>query len=168
MSCRITSIIERNVVTIDQYRSVSESVGMMVDRGAGSIVVTGGGKVVGYFTERDLLVRVVGKKRDPATTLISDVMTKDLVRVDHGESCSFCLERMKENKIRHLLVYKDNHFIGVISLRFLAALMAKGSANKDFMVNVVGGVVLVVTLVVIGFLVYMVPDMLQIIQRFVL
>ena len=41
MSCKINTIIDRHVVTIDQHRTVSEGVGIMVDRGAGSIVVTG-------------------------------------------------------------------------------------------------------------------------------
>lgn len=166
MSCTISSIIERNVVTIDQHRTVSESVGIMVDRGVGSIVVTGNGKVVGYFTERDLLVRVVGKKKDPEVSLIRDVMSYELVKVPHNASCKFCLEQMRERGIRHLLVYQENIFIGVVSLRSLAALMTQGSGKKDRMVNFVGGMVLLVILGVIGLLVSMVPDMLGVVNRF--
>lgn len=168
MSCKIVSIIERNVVTIDQHRTVSEGVGIMVDRGAGSIVVTGKGKVVGYFTERDLLVRVVGRKRDPEATLMQDVMTCELVKVPHDAPCRHCLERMEENNIRHLMVYQENIFVGIVSLRDLAALMTRGRAGKDLMVNLVGGLVLLVVLGVIGFLVYLVPDMLGIVDRFFL
>lgn len=165
MRCKITEIIERNVVTIDQFRTVSESVGIMVDRGVGSIVVTGKGRVVGYFTERDLLTRVVGKKRNPETTLMRDVMTSELVKVQHDAECHYCMDRMREKDIRHLLVYQDSLFVGVISLRALADRMTQGRGRKDLMVNMVGGMVLVVILSVIGFLVYLVPDMLAIAKR---
>ena len=166
MRCKITSIIERNVVTIDQHRTVSEGVGIMVDHGVGSIVVTGKGKVVGYFTERDLLVRVVSKKRDPAVTLMRDVMSSELVKVFHDVSCRYCLEQMKANNIRHLLVYQANVFVGVVSLRSLAALMTQGSDARDLMVNFVGGMVLLVVLSVTGLLVYLAPEMLGIVERF--
>ncbi|MBF0184615.1 MAG: CBS domain-containing protein [Magnetococcales bacterium] len=165
MRCRITQLIERNVVTIDQHRTVSESVGIMADRGVGSIVVTGKGRVVGYFTERDLLIRVVGRKRNPETTLIQDVMTTDLVKVAHDASCRYCLELMQQHAIRHLLVYRDNLFIGVISLRTLAEAMNHGSSGKDWMVNVVGGVVFLVVMAVIGLLIYLIPDMVAIAKR---
>ncbi|MEO5363054.1 MAG: CBS domain-containing protein [Magnetococcus sp. DMHC-8] len=165
MRCKITSIIEHDVVTIDQYRTVSESVGIMADRGVGSIVVTGKGRVVGYFTERDLLTRVVGRKRNPETTLMRDVMTTELVKVPHDASCHDCLDRMRENGTRHLLVYQDSLFVGVISLRALADQMTQGRGRQDWMVNVVGGVVFLVILGVIGLLVYLVPDMLAIAKR---
>ena len=165
MSCRITSIIEHDVVTIDQHRTVSEGVGIMVDHDVGSIVVTGKGKIVGYFTERDLLKRVVGKRRDPAATLVRDVMTSELVKVPHNASCRYCMDQMRDNGIRHLLVFRDSAFSGVISLSSLAALMTQGGGSRDFMVNFVGGAVLLVVLSVIGFLVYLVPDMLGIVAR---
>ncbi len=82
MSCRITSVIQDNVATINQYRTVAEGVEIMVNRGVGSLVVMEGSTVVGYFTERDLMVRVVGRKRDPIRTPINEVMTRDLVRVE--------------------------------------------------------------------------------------
>ena len=166
MGCRITSIIERNVVTIEQHRTVSEGVAAMVGRRVGSVVITGQGQVVGYFTERDLMVRVVGQGRDPAETNLQEVMTRDLVSVAHDATCRSCLERMREHAIRHLLVYEGRRFVGVISMRTLAALMTKGGSYNDLMVNMVGGVVLLVILTVIGFLVYLVPDMLAIAQRF--
>ena len=95
-----------------------------------------------------------------------DVMTRELVKVSHDASCHHCLEQMKENDIRHLMVFNGDIFVGVISLRHLAALMAQGTNTKDLMVNFVGGFVLLMVLGVIGFLVYMVPEMLTIIERF--
>ncbi|MBF0627680.1 MAG: CBS domain-containing protein [Magnetococcales bacterium] len=166
MSCRITPVIQDSVVTINQYRTVSEAVELMVARGSGSLVVMEGSAVVGYFSERDLLVRVVGKKRDPLRTPIYEVMTRDLVRVEYDASCKESLNRMKEHRIRHLLAFDGPRFVGVVSMRDIAAVMTRSVSYTDLTVNVVGGVVLMVVLSVIGFLIYMVPDMLGLMRRF--
>ncbi|MEO5346342.1 MAG: CBS domain-containing protein [Magnetococcus sp. YQC-9] len=165
MSCRITSAIQDDVATINQYRTVSEGVEIMVNRGVGSLVVMEGGNVVGYFTERDLLVRVVGKKRDPAKTPIHEVMTRNLVRVEYDATCKYSLELMKDHRIRHLVVFDGQRFMGVVSMRDIAAMMSRSIGKGDFTVNVVGGVVLLVVLSVIGFLIYLVPEMFGIARR---
>ncbi|MEO5333752.1 MAG: CBS domain-containing protein [Magnetococcus sp. YQC-5] len=166
MSCRITSVIQDNVATINQYRTVEEGVDIMVNRGVGSLVVMEGSTVVGYFTERDLMVRVVGKKRDPVRTPIHEVMTRDLVRVEFNATCKYCLTRMKEHRIRHLVVFDGPRFMGVVSMRDIAALVTRSVDYSDITVNVVGGVVLLVILSVIGFLIYLVPDMMGFVHRF--
>lgn len=166
MSCRITAVIQDNVATINQYRTVAEGVEIMVNRGVGSLVVMEGSTVVGYFTERDLMVRVVGRKRDPARTPIHEVMTRDLVRVEYNATCKYCLNRMKEHRIRHLVVFNGPRFVGVVSMRDIAALVTKAVDYTDITVNVVGGMVLLVILSVIGFLIYLVPDMMGFVQRF--
>ncbi|MBF0340123.1 MAG: CBS domain-containing protein [Magnetococcales bacterium] len=166
MSCRITTLIQDNVATVNQYRTVAEGVEIMVNRGVGSLVVMEGSSVVGYFTERDLMVRVVGKRRDPDRTPIHEVMTRDLVRVEYNATCKYSLNRMKEHRIRHLVVFDGPRFVGVVSMRDIAALMTRSIDSSDLTVNVVGGVVLLVVLAVIGFLIYLVPDMLGIVSRF--
>ncbi|MBF0189952.1 MAG: CBS domain-containing protein [Magnetococcales bacterium] len=138
----------------------------MVSRGGGSLVVMEGSAVVGYFSERDLLVRVVGKKRDPFRTPIHEVMTRDLVRVEFDTTCKASLNLMKEHRIRHLLVFDGPRFMGVVSMRDIAAMMTRAVSYSDLTVNVVGGVVLVVVLSVIGFLIYLVPDMMGFVRRF--
>ncbi|MBF0179447.1 MAG: CBS domain-containing protein [Magnetococcales bacterium] len=166
MSCRITSFIHDNVATINQYRTVTEGVDIMVSRGVGSLVVMEGNEVVGYFTERDLMVRVIGKRKEPARTPIHEVMTRDLVRVDVNATCKYSLHRMKEYRIRHLLVFDGPRFLGVVSMRDIAAQVTRASDYSDLTVNVVGGVVLLVILSVIGFLIYLVPDMMGFMHRF--
>lgn len=165
MSCRITTAIQDDVATVNQYRTVSEGVEIMVNRGVGSLVVMEGASVVGYFTERDLLVRVVGKRRDPAQTPIHEVMTRNLVRVEFDATCKHSLDLMKEHRIRHLVVFNGPRFMGVVSMRDIAAMRNRSDGFGDLTVNVVGGMVLLVVLSVIGFLIYLVPEMLGIAQR---
>jgi len=75
------------------------------------------------FTERDLMMRVVGEKRDPATTKVKDVMPDDVVKVCPDEQSERCLDLMKAHRCRHLMVFDGDEFVGIVSLRDIVALM---------------------------------------------
>jgi CBS domain-containing protein len=111
------------VVTIDGHHSVLDAAILMADEFVGSAVITESSKIVGIFTERDLMMRVVGKKRDPEMVSIKDVMTRDVVTVSPKDTALTCLNLMKTHRCRHLLVFDGEEFIGIVSLRDMVALM---------------------------------------------
>ncbi|WP_447977994.1 CBS domain-containing protein [Candidatus Nitrospira bockiana] len=123
MSRTIGEKLVRRVVTIDENRSVLEAAVLMTDEFIGSVVVTSAARVTGIFTERELMMRVVGKGKDPAKTPIKDVMTTDPVRVRPQDSPGHCLNLMKEHRCRHLLVFDGAEFFGIVSLRDMVALL---------------------------------------------
>jgi CBS domain-containing protein len=123
MARTIAEKIIRKLATIDESKSVLEAAILMTEEFIGSVVVTSSARVVGVFTERDLMMRVVGKKKDPETVTIKDVMTKDLITVSPKDTASHCLNLMKEQRCRHLLVFDDGQFVGIVSLRDIVALM---------------------------------------------
>ena len=123
MANKIASKVQRNVVTIDGHRSVSEAAIVMTDKYIGSVVVTDTAKVVGIFTERDILMKVVGRKKGPAETKVLTVMSEKLVKVSPNDSCNHCLNLMKEKRCRHLMVFDSDEFVGILSLRDLVAYM---------------------------------------------
>jgi CBS domain-containing protein len=123
MARTIAEKIVRKLVTIDENKSALEAAILMTEEFIGSVIVTSSAKVVGVFTERDLMMRVVGKKKDPETAKIKDVMTKDLITVSPKDTASHCLNLMKERRCRHLLVFDDDQFVGIVSLRDMVALM---------------------------------------------
>jgi len=95
----VDSIIKKNVVTCLGQSAVIEAVTAMVENAVGSIVVTDDEKKpIGIFTERDLLTRVVFKQLSPEKTPIQDVMTKEVVVAEKGDSCSSVYMKMKEKK----------------------------------------------------------------------
>jgi len=61
----------------DLSHTVLETVCAMVQRNIGAVPVIHNGKVVGIFSERDLMRRVVAESRDPRTTRLAEVMTDD-------------------------------------------------------------------------------------------
>lgn len=125
MAWTIASKIVHRVVTIDEGHSVLEAATLMAEEFVGSVVITSQSKITGIFTERDLMMRVVGKKRDPEKVTIKDVMTRDTIRVTSKDTPNYCLNLMKEHRCRHLLVFNGEEFVGIVSLRDMVALMVE-------------------------------------------
>jgi CBS domain-containing protein len=111
----------QDVATAIGDMSVVEAGRIMAARNIGAVPVTDDGRVVGIFTERDALNRVIATGLDPAQTPIRDVMSKDLVIADIRETYEACLDRMRRSHIRHLIVFDDNHMAGIVSMRDLMA-----------------------------------------------
>jgi CBS domain-containing protein len=119
----ITSQIQHNVATIDENCSALDAAKQMTERYIGSLVVTGAYGVKGIFTERDLMMRVIGEGLDPALVKVGDATDESLVTVKPDEEVSNCLSLMKENRCRHLVVFDGDSFVGIVSVRDMVALM---------------------------------------------
>jgi CBS domain-containing protein len=88
----------------------------MMERKLGAVPVLEGDLVVGIFSERDLMNRVVGRGLDPRTTPIGQVMTKEIVVGEANEAVETALAKMKQMNVRHLPVVDGNQLIGMASL----------------------------------------------------
>lgn len=119
----IATKIVRRVATIDENKSVLDAAKLMTEEFIGSVVVTNSSGIRGLFTERELVMNVVGKGKDPEKVRIKDVMTSNPIRVRPNDTVSGCLDLMKEQRCRHLLVFDGEEFVGLVSLRDLVALM---------------------------------------------
>ena len=102
--------------------TVLEAISRMNEHGIGALVVTEGERVVGMFTERDVLRRVVGSERSPAETLVADVMTAEVVCTGPAEDLDEVRTVMKNRRIRHLPVCNaEGGLMGMISIGDLNA-----------------------------------------------
>lgn len=97
--------------------TVLETVSAMVERNIGAVPVIHSGKLVGIFTERDLMRRVVAEGRDPRATCMAEVMTDDPLAVGTGEDLETCLTLMRRHGFRHLPVCHEEQLVGIVSLR---------------------------------------------------
>lgn len=119
----ITDKIERHVALLDENKTAHEAAVLMCEKHIGSVVVTRASRVIGLFTERDLMRQVVKERRDPATVRIKEVIRTEFVRVTPEERYERCIELMKQHQCRHLLVFDGDAFVGIISLRDLLVLL---------------------------------------------
>ena len=101
-------------LTPDQ--SVADAVALMRAKNVGCVLVCLHGRVIGIFTERDLMRRVLAPNR-PLTTPLADCMTPQPVVVDPKESISVAIRRMIEGGYRHLPVVHDGMPQGILSVK---------------------------------------------------
>jgi len=123
MPKKITPYITKDVVSLDENKTVLDAAMEMKVKYIGSIVVTGESGVLGLFTERDVTMKVVGKGKDPDLLILKDYVDKDQVTVSPDEKCSACLELMKKHRCRHLLVKDGDQFVGIVTIRGIIQLM---------------------------------------------
>jgi CBS domain-containing protein len=104
------------VHTVTTDATVLDAAREMNERHVGALVVTRGEKVVGIFTERDILNRVVAQQRDPAQTAVQDVMTAPIACCAPQTTRAECRAVMKNRRIRHLPVVDGERLCGIVSI----------------------------------------------------
>lgn len=109
------------VVSIGAAESALAAATLMNERGIGGLVVLDDDQVVGMFTERDILRRVVAMQRDPATTVIRDVMTAPVAVCRRDTTLEECRAVMTEKRIRHLPVVDERGVCGIVTIGDLMA-----------------------------------------------
>lgn len=109
----------RTVVSADPRESVLAVAERMVERGVGAIPVLRDGRLVGMFSERDLMARVVVARRDPQAVPVEEVMTTGVVTASLQDRTGECEEKMKRAGCRHLPVLAEGRVVGVLSMRDL-------------------------------------------------
>jgi len=108
------------LVGINPEATVMEAVRIMAQESIGAVAVTEGNRLVGMFSERDLMLRVVRERRDPEKTHIRDVMTSPVEVIEREATADDALKVMLENHIRHLpILDRDGRLCGMISMRSL-------------------------------------------------
>jgi CBS domain-containing protein len=106
----------------DMYRaepgqSVLEIVQAMVERNIGAVPVVHNGALIGIFSERDLMRRVVAQGRDADGTTVVEVMTYNPLTVSPDDDLENCMALMRRHGFRHLPVCRDGQLEGIVSLR---------------------------------------------------
>ncbi|PYS40578.1 MAG: histidine kinase [Acidobacteria bacterium] len=106
------------LVTVHPETTVMDAVRTMAQERIGAIAVTEGTRLVGIFSERDLMLRVVVEKRDPERIYIRDVMTSPVETIRRDSTADDALKVMDEKHIRHLpIIDRDATLCGMISMR---------------------------------------------------
>lgn len=115
---RIREVIEEQaILTAPGNVSVLEATQRMAEQHVGSVMITESGRLVGIFTERDALKRVLAAGLDPTRTRLADVMTRRPQTVTPDVVLGHALHIMFEGGFRHVPVVEDGRPVGMISAR---------------------------------------------------
>lgn len=114
----VRSVMEpRKLVLVTPEASVSEAGRLMKDANVGAVLVVDAGRLVGIFTERDAVYRVMALDRDPQATRLAEVMTREPKTVAPDDAFGAALLLMHENGFRHAPVIEAGRPVGVVSAR---------------------------------------------------
>ncbi len=108
---------QRKLLTAPPQTTVLQAAVMMAKKHVGAVLVVDEGRLVGIFTERDAVFRVIARKLDPATTQLADVMTRDPKTISPEKSFGYAMLLMREHHCRHLPVVENGKPVGIVSAR---------------------------------------------------
>lgn len=132
MAERIRDIMTHDPATVPASASVVEAAQLMRDSDIGDVIVLGDGNdIAGIVTDRDIAVQVVAGSRDPSSTKVGEIASRDLVTIAPDDSISNAVRLMSERAIRRLPVVEGNRPVGIVSLGDLAVIKDPESALAD-------------------------------------
>jgi len=115
------AVAKRDLITIDETRSVLEAARLMVKKNVGSVVVTRGNERVGILTERDVLRKVVSKSLHASFVKVKEAMSSPPVTIPHDKQIREAVDLMNRRHVRRMLVTEGGKIIGILTLRDILA-----------------------------------------------
>ena len=112
----ISDVMNLKLVSVGPADSAQAAVERMLESGVGSVLVCDDNRLLGIFTERDVL-RLAGDATDLRAVRVADVMTKDVLSIGPDDDVLAAARLMGEKRIRHVPVVQDGNILGVVGIR---------------------------------------------------
>lgn len=126
---KVSDVMTKQVIYLPAETMLDEAARAMREADIGNVVVTDGANLFGMVTDRDIVVRAVAERRDPSSTTIGSVATRDIVMIEQNSSAADAAGLMRERGVRRILVCDaDRQLVGIISLGDLAMQLDPTSA----------------------------------------
>lgn len=128
------------VLSISPDASVLDAIKVMAEKGLGALVVLQDTAIAGIVTERDYARKVILKGRSSKSTLVSDIMTAEVITTTGDNTVDECMNMMTDRRIRHLPVVDGETVIGIISIGDLVkAVIADQKAEIEHLEHYISG-----------------------------
>lgn len=127
---KVEDVMTRAVILDSADDTLAEAAAKMREHQTGSLLVMDGSKLVGIFTERDLL-KAIAKGIEPKTTRIDEEMTSDVLTIGPEATLRDAAALMASKWIRHLPVVHGGEVLGVISQRDLTGVLSQMLAEPE-------------------------------------
>jgi CBS domain-containing protein len=128
------------VLSISPDASVLDAIKVMAEKGLGALVVMQDTVLAGIVTERDYARKVILKGRSSKSTLVSDIMTAEVITTTGDNTVDECMNMMTDRRIRHLPVVDGETVIGIISIGDLVkAVIADQKAEIEHLEHYISG-----------------------------
>jgi len=118
-------------IALPQTASVFDAAQKMRDASIGNVVVLDGQKVCGIVTDRDIVVRAIATGREPRSTKLTDICSRELTTLSPEDSVETAVRLMRQHAVRRLPVVKGDRPVGILTLGDLAIEKDGESALAD-------------------------------------
>jgi CBS domain-containing protein len=127
----VRDVMTRDPLTLPPSASLFDAAKTMRESGIGDVVVAGDEELIGIVTDRDIVVRGLAEGRDPHTTTLTDVTSRELITVSPDDPIETAVRLIREHAIRRLPVMSGGRVVGIVTLGDLAREQDRGSALAD-------------------------------------
>jgi CBS domain-containing protein len=116
MGMKVREVMTANPRTIDADKSVAYAAKMLKDEDVGLAPIVEGDRLIGTVTDRDIAIRVVAEGKDPESTTVREIASKQLVTIDPQQDLDEALRLMAQHQVRRLpVVEEDGRIVGVVA-----------------------------------------------------
>lgn len=116
MATSVRELMTSNPTTIETGGTATEAARKMRDEDAGIIPIVDGDRLVGTITDRDIAIRVVAEGKDPESTTVGEIASRDLVTIDPQQDLDEALRLMAQHQVRRLpVVEEDGRLVGILA-----------------------------------------------------
>jgi CBS domain-containing protein len=127
----VRDVMSSPVVTVPETASLVEAAQHMRSADIGDVLVVEGDQVRGIVTDRDIVVRALAEGRDPASTTVGEIASRDTVVIEPDRPAAEAVTLMRDRALRRLPVCEGGRLVGVLSLGNLATARDPESALAD-------------------------------------
>lgn len=131
MAQTIRELMSPDPQTIDAKESVATVARVMRDQGVGAVIVVDGSQLMGIVTDRDIAIRAVADGKDPSTTSVGDIASRQLASLTPDDTVERAIELMRKRALRRLPVVEGHRAVGIVSIGDLAVQRDPSSALAD-------------------------------------
>jgi CBS domain-containing protein len=122
MGTSIKEVMTSQVKTCEPDATVMEVAKVMAQEDVGPVPIVEEGRLTGIVTDRDIAVRVVAEGRDPSSTTVGEIASRDLVTVSPDDDLDSALEQLAQNQVRRIPVVDGDRLVGIVAQADIARL----------------------------------------------
>jgi CBS domain-containing protein len=116
MGTTIKDAMTSNPTTVTGDQTVIDAAKIMKAEDAGVVPIVDGDRLIGVITDRDITITVVAEGKDPQSTTVTEIASRDLVTVDPQQDLDEALRLMAQHQVRRLpVVEEDGRLVGILA-----------------------------------------------------
>ena len=122
MGTSIREVMTSEVKACEPNTTVAEAAKVMATEDVGPVPVVEEGRLTGIVTDRDIVVRVVAEGRDPNSTTVGEIASRDLVTVSPDDDLDVALQHLARKQVRRIPVVEGDRLVGIVAQADIARL----------------------------------------------